>query len=398
MGLDRLDNRTGAIQSSAGLSLRIDADPPATTVGTAAPIYFQVPAEGSVTRIIGGTSKDDDSGVVQVDISIDGGPPEPVNGTGTWAYGLLMEAGVTTVQANGTDAVGNVETTGQIQQVIGDAHPPQVSYDSLPVNTIPLRSIDGDWTVAIDGYADDPLIEGLPGSGVNRELIEIQLEAEDGTILPWQRARGAADPWHIDYVIPLGIGDPTGRYTMTVQLVDTVGNAAEFVEPISVHLPKVSAEVGYDDAQIDVITQTLSIDGLISSTVGIASVDAAFVPIEQIAVLSRTTMILNLDEPSNAVWFEDSSPMSNNGVCTDDCPVANTTGAINTAITLDGNNKVTVPHAPSISFADDQSFSFQAWVKTTAVGETQMRPACMWVPLRRLLRPWLVLPPMTGHW
>ncbi len=69
-------------------------------------------------------------------------------------------------------------------------------------------------------------------------------------------------------------------------------------------------------------------------------------------------VLLHLNEAANATTFSDSSGSNNNASCGTTCPTAGVSGALKTAISLDGVNQyATVADAPALNFAAYQNFA-----------------------------------------
>jgi hypothetical protein len=177
------------------------------------------------------------------------------------------------------------------------------------------------------------LIARHRSGGIDANSVDFKLTTAEGASLGWQPAYSSGvrtpvdEAWYIEYAIPQTIGDPTGSYTLTGRVRDTVGNSAEYSTTITVALPESDMSVNAADSQAQVYTQTIAISGEVTSTQGINTVEVAFVSIAQINALSGTVAILNLDEPAGSVWFNDNSQSGNHAYC-DTCPTLRSAGII----------------------------------------------------------------------
>ncbi len=392
-GLERQDPRGDAqpIIQSAVASLTIDADAPITSLeaittttrrSQAAPTrYVQVPAGGMVTQIIGGSSEDGaGSGVAAVNVTVNGGSPTRANGTASWVYALVIDEGAYNVAVAATDAVGNVESPGATITIIGDATPPAIDYyDGLPNNLNPQRDSDGNYLVPISANVTDA------ASGVKGRFVDFKITDADGNSFGWQTAFTGVETTgqdiysYVEYVLPRGMGDPTGTYTLTARLVDGVGNSAEYEHTLSLALPKFDVSANGDDVPtgnsrsqpvtFKVFTDTnVTITGVVTSTRTINGVEATFVPIDQLAVLSGTVVALDLSNPDNDAWVDDTSDNGNDAFCITTCPYTSEAQmAASSGTFFDGNDGFYIPHSEAISFDNNASFAVQAWIKTTVV-------------------------------
>ena len=381
IGLERQDPRGNAqpVEQHTYANLTIDADAPVSTLEaitetarsiSSPPRYVKVSPGGMTTQIIGGSSDDNGgSGVSHVLVTVNGGTPVLANGTANWVYALAVAEGVNNVAVAATDAVGNVESLGATITFIGDATAPAVQWDPLPSNLNPPRDSDGNYLIALSGLVTDAQ------SGVQGRFVDLKLTAADGTDYGWQKSFTGIDTtdtevyYYHEYLIPGDFGDPTGTYTMSVSVIDGVGNSAEYKTTFSLTLPDFEVRVSDEDAALRVVTDTSTIiNGVVSSTQTISNVEATFVPIEQLAVLSGTVVSLDLANPDNDAWSEDTTDSGNDASCTR-CPFTPASRSSHTGTYFDGGSKLVIPHNDSISFADGESFTVQAWIKTDKTGD-----------------------------
>ncbi len=381
LGLEHLEDRgVGPITPEpASLKLKIDADAPTSTIELENFLYLQVPSpdapgSGYETFIIGGSASDGEgAGIDFVDVSVNSGAPGRATGMETWMYPLALNEGAFTVQSFAQDRMGHREAWGPIVTLFGDGTPPETAVNLPQEPVIASRSTRGLWRVPLNAFVNDPGIDGYSGSGT--ASVELHLQTEDGYDLGWQEAEivftaqsGNAPEqttWSVDYEIPLTQGDPTGSYTVTVRASDRVGNETEMVggtlEVITVDM---AATMTSEDPRI--ITEEVTISGVISSTTGIASLEASYAPIDSILVISDTIMHLPFDETPGAVFYADSTKEQSNAYCAyaPDCPIAGETGVVDRALRFTGNETLEVFNTPSIAALGSESVTMQAWIKT----------------------------------
>ncbi|NJK82171.1 MAG: hypothetical protein HC914_20885, partial [Chloroflexaceae bacterium] len=335
------------IAQNTALTLTIDADLPTATVDSVREgAYLPLPQGG--TLILGGSASDRTSQIDRVEVSLSGGPFEAATGAEAWSYALALTEGVHQLRSRAIDVVGHVGNPSAPRTFLVDGTPPQVTFDAPadPIGAVQNRV--GDWLIDLSGSATDPTIDGSPGSGV--QLVEVLLEAQTSGVEgnAWQPASlGRDGNWNIVYEMPKGMQDPTGTYTVSVRALDHVGNrttrdAVRATLGVDTHAPEVHLETVNDISIVDpslyiengaVVTDTLNavfrdtrtlsttarVAGLVTDTLarsaGIASVEAAWVPLEQVAVLNDTVLQLPLDESPQSEWFADRPRRARCAVC-----------------------------------------------------------------------------------
>lgn len=282
--LQQQDTRGGRISASGGLTVTIDADAPTSGLDS---LQDGQHIQGAGTIIIGGSASDPTSSVVSVEVSVNDGPWQLADGAASWSFPLQVTEGTYTIRTRATDSGGNVETPGAGMTVGADATPPMVTLDTLPDTPIvPTRGAESQWTITLGGTASDT-------SGVPPGAVEVLLQAHAGLgpLNTWQPATLNGSNWTVDYLFPPDLADPTGTYTVTVRAVDNVGNrTADDAGSGTLHLDGTGpvATLSPADATRQVITETVTIGGLITDTASIAGLDTleiAFTPVEQIAAL-----------------------------------------------------------------------------------------------------------------
>jgi hypothetical protein len=382
-------HNTGIITATGQLPVTVDADKPASTLDSLQDgQYLQGSSPGRPTTvIIGGTATDAQSGVAKVEVSVNGGPWQAADGASSWAFPLQVEDGGYTLQTRATDLAGNVETPGPGITVRADGSPPSFNFLNVPTQPIvPARTTDGRWTVTLGGFIYDPQIGQFSGngtiylgSGVEPQSVEVlvgrqgQPAGEGG----WQQATltgpTGIQRWSVNYVFPGTVADPTGAFEVWMRATDKVGHAwQDYSGSSSLRLDAAAplASLSDADAARPVISDTLTINGLMTDTnsiVGLDKLDVAFAPIDQVAPLADAVLLLPLDERAGSVYFTDRSGQGNHAACASppDCPTAGAPGRIDGALQFTGAAVVRVADAASLNFDATQSFSVQAWVKPT---------------------------------
>ncbi|MBP8293278.1 MAG: hypothetical protein KAX65_10925, partial [Caldilineaceae bacterium] len=284
------DVRGGKLTASNRMTLIIDGDTPTSVIGGLSAGQYLL---GNTIHTIGGNAEDATSGVAAVEVGVNGGAFAPATGAATWAYNLAVAEGSYALQSRATDVAGNVETPGSGLTVIADAAPPAVTLGALPATAItPTHNGAGQWFVALSGAASDPNVGILPGSGVVSDSVEVRLVAHAGDDSAqgagWQPATLSGATWTIDYLFADALVDPTGVYTVAVRAADHVGNrTADDAATGTLRLDGVAPRAALRDAARDIVTDTVTIGGVITDTgpAGVKQVEIAYVPLEAIAAL-----------------------------------------------------------------------------------------------------------------
>ncbi len=307
------DVRGGKITTSASIPVVIDGDlPTASLEGLSNGAYFQ----GNQVHIIGGSAADATSSVASVEVSVNGAGFQLAEGADSWAYALVVNEGSYAIRSRAVDVAGNVGNPSSAITLIADATPPNVTLNALPAEAVPpKRNAANQWFVTLSGTVADPPIGAQSGSGVVPGSVEVLLVAQagddDAQGNHWQQATLDGNKWTIDYDFADALADPTGVYTVAVRAIDRVGNAsapnaATGILKLDGAAPV--AAISQVDAQRTLITETLTIGGVITDTgsAGVQQVEISYVPLEQIAALptdvSRDEAQALLDA-SGRVWL-----------------------------------------------------------------------------------------------
>jgi hypothetical protein len=291
------DVRGGRISVSNGLSVTIDSDLPTAQVTAVHANAVVGPAQ-----VIGGVASDPTSGVGLVEVSIDDGAWQPATGANAWAFSLAGQSGAISLRVRATDLVSNVGAASAAINLIVDGTAPAVTINAPPATLKPGKHASGRWQVNLNGTATD-------ANGIQPGSVRVRLEQQSGVGVAQtvQQAALSGSTWSIDYLLDAGLFDPTGLYTATVQATDVAGNRsprATAVIRLDARGPE--AALNQSGAVRQVISQTLTIGGLVSDTMSSAGLDTleiAFTPVEQIAALPAGLTGEQAEAQLNRVWL-----------------------------------------------------------------------------------------------
>jgi len=117
------DNLGGVENPSPGTHVTVDGSPPASTITFPSDGSF---INGTICTVTGFADDGPGSGVLSVEMSVDGGASwEPASGTTSWSYVWALPAdGVYTILSRATDRATNVETPGAAYMITVDNTPP----------------------------------------------------------------------------------------------------------------------------------------------------------------------------------------------------------------------------------------------------------------------------------
>lgn len=290
------DTRGGRISAANGISLTIDSDLP-----TAAITSVQNNVLVGAGQVIGGSAADATSGIGQVEVSINNGAWQLATGTYAWSFSLAGLNGNISLRVRATDYVGNVGNPSSPLTLKVDGVAPIVTVN-LPAGTIkPTKNAQGNWLVNLTGTAND-------ANGIRPDSLQVRLEQRSGVGMPQTQQQASLNGanWSLDYTLDPGLFDPTGFYSVTVRALDNVDNAATpatGVLRLDVRGP--SAVLQPADATRQVISQTITIGGVVSDTESIAGIDKleiAFTPVAQIAALPAGLTGAEAEAQLNRVW------------------------------------------------------------------------------------------------
>jgi hypothetical protein len=304
------DTRGGTLSASGGLELTVDSDKPTaaiTTVSNDAPV--------GTGQVIAGTASDPTSGVAYVEVSTDNGVSwQPAAGTNVWSFSLAGLTGAISLQVRAVDLVGNVGTISAPLNLTVDATPPTVTVNPVAGTVKPTQQANGQWQVALTGTATDS------GSGVKPNSVLVDLQAVSGIRQTQQAATLSGNTWSLTYLLDASYSDPTGSYTVTVRAEDNIGNrAAPATTVVRLDAMGPTARLNAVDASRPVITQTLTIGGVVSDTNSIAGIDKleiAFTPVDQIAALPPGLTGAEAEAQLNRTWAPVSLVARGAGVAT----------------------------------------------------------------------------------
>ena len=273
------DLRGGRLTASGGLKVTVDNSAPLAQVTSVTNNAVVAP-----DQVIGGTASDNGGGVGKVEVSLNNGAWQPATGADTWTFSLAGLSGVVNIRVRATDLVGNVGAASAAINVTVDNTAPALTINAPAATLKPTKNAAGQWQVPVSGTASDS-----SGLKANTLLVKLTQASGVGVAQTQQAATLTGNNWSINYLLDPGLFDPTGAYTVTAQVDDNVGNrttAAAQVVRLDASGP-VAALSAVDGART-VITQAITIGGVISDTnsvVGLDKLEIAFTPIEQIAAL-----------------------------------------------------------------------------------------------------------------
>ncbi|MFN8440638.1 MAG: LamG-like jellyroll fold domain-containing protein [Caldilineaceae bacterium] len=317
------DLRGGRITASGGLKVIVDNAAP-TAQYTSHPNYAVVAPD----TVIGGTANDSGIGVGKVEVSLNGGPWQLATGANTWSFALNVPSGIYGVRVRATDLAGNVGIASQSINVWVDETAPALTINAAPTTLKPTKNAAGQWQVPLSGIATDD--HDLQAGSL---LVQLTQASGVGVAQTQQAATLTGNNWSINYLLDPSLFDPTGAYTVTAQVDDSVGNrtvAAPQVVRLDASGPV--AALSTVDLARTVITQTLTIAGVISdinSTVGLDKLEIAFTPIEQIAALPVGLTSDQAEAQLNRQWLPVTLSQRGAGVAQTTWSVAIPTGLEN---------------------------------------------------------------------
>ncbi len=290
------DVRGGRLSASNGLTLTIDSNLP-----TASFIGLQNNEAVGLGQIIGGSASDATSGVGLVEVSVNNGAWTAAEGANSWAFSLAGYSGAISLRVRATDNVGNVGNPSAAINLTIDGTAPTLTVNPPATTIKPSQNANGRWQVNLNGTANDP-------AGIDAASLLVTLEQQSGVGVAQtaQPASLSGSNWSSNYLLNEGLYDPTGVYSVTVQATDTVGNRATPVKTV-VRLDARGPEAALSSTDLarTVISQTITIGGVVSDTnsiVGIDKVEIAFTPIEQIAALPAGLTSEQAEPLLNRTW------------------------------------------------------------------------------------------------
>ena len=340
MRLEQPDRRGGRLDSTNGLRVQIDADRPTATITSFANNgHVQGTTGAPRTLIIGGNAADALSSIAKVEVKVGTGAWQRAEGSAAWSYALNVTQGSYDVRVRATDGAGNVGAP-TLKTLIVDATAPTATVEGPGATSIPARDRSGQWRVVVRGTTSDPAVGAQSGSGVAPYTLKVSLQTGRGTGEGngWPPATVTDGTWRLDYMLPTDLVDPTGTYTVALQVEDRVGN--RFNNPAStvIRLDPTGpgAVMGATDAARPLISTPLTLGGPISDTTSLDKMEIRYTPITEVVALSGTVLLLPFEEPTNAVYFADRSTRQQDAVCSDAarCPTAGQAGLFDRGLTM----------------------------------------------------------------
>ena len=230
-----VDPRSGALTSTARVSVIVDADDP---VSNAAAPAAPIKGGPSTTYRVGGTASDPTSGVAKVEVRVtrpggSAGAWTEVGGLEAWSFDLdTTTTGTYLVQSRATDLTGRVETPQPAVSVLVDTQAPVVSAIAptavsgfVAVQTDPGT---GRKSLRLTGTATDAGGAGIPSDGV--EVLVLLASRTSAAADGWVKASvqaGTPASWTTDFPFANGVLDVSGTYKVWLRGTDRAGNRSQ---------------------------------------------------------------------------------------------------------------------------------------------------------------------------
>ncbi len=313
-------NSACQLTASQEITVTVDTDTPTVSITSPANGAF---LNGNRYQVIGGEAHDPTSFIRLVEVSVDGGPYVPASGAESWAYTWDLRnlaPGVHTLDARATDALGHVSPVSRVGIKI-DRTAPTVSWEWWNTSWvwpafIRFRDMQT-WYFDLEGTASDS------SSG----LASVEVLFDGGPGLPyggWQAARidTATGKWYLDYTFPLSVTDlnlvpnPSGSYALRLRATDKVGNITEITDPQPARMDNEAPVASlFNLNPTAVITQPLTLSGVVTDTTSTFRLSVGLVPVEQVEVMRDAALVMHLNEKwnSNYLNFMDASGLTRPG-------------------------------------------------------------------------------------
>ncbi len=200
--------------------------------------------------------------------------------------------------------MGNVGSSTVTQVRIDGAKPDTEQFIGLPETIKATKTASGQWQAQIGALVGDT------GSGLDPSAVRMLLRQQEnvGEAQQEQLATfsGSGALWLSNYLFDASLADPTGVYTFTVKARDLMGNEAEnYIQVLRVDVSGPDAFLSANDAAREVISQTITIGGVVTdskSIVGVDKVEIAFTPIEQVLALPNNIAADAAEAQLNRPW------------------------------------------------------------------------------------------------
>jgi len=290
------DLRSGVLTASNSLKVIVD-----NTIPTAQYTSHANYAVVGPDTVIGGTASDSGIGVGKVEVSLNGGPWQLANGTNTWSFSLAGLSGIYGVRVRATDLAGNVSIPGAGTNVWVDTAAPALTINAPAATLKPTKNAAGQWQVPLSGTATDD--HDLKAGSL---LVKLTQASGVGVAQSQQVATLTGNNWSLNYLLDPSLYDPTGAYTVTAQVDDSVGYRTGATQVVRLDAAGPVAALSATDNARTVISQTLTIGGVVSDTnslVGLDKLEIAFTPIEQIAALPANLTSAQAETQLNRQWL-----------------------------------------------------------------------------------------------
>lgn len=363
--LQQNETRGGLLTNSNTLTFTVDATRPTSRITSLGGQLLGNPNGSPTTYIVAGVAEDA-YGISQVELSVDGGAWQVVNGSASWTHAVSLTPGEHTLTTRATDNSGNVESNAvPFVTNVDNASPVATLND----NILLARLVDDHYEVLISAAVSDSFVAGgSPLGGVATVEMLLQDAGAELAGNGWQPSLLFGNNWVIDYVLPAASPTPArpdGAYTLTVRATDGVGNVSLREIPVQVDSGGPTPALSNQDSSRAVISTTLTVSGVISDVSGVANAESAFVPIQRLRVISEALLFLPLDEAEDAVRLHDIAAPANEVYCRGAC-ITGSPGRNNGAVQLSADGNLQLINRGEFDIAADQSVSFQLWLRTSA--------------------------------
>jgi len=353
------------INISEDTLIYIDTTPPSSQLSSLAQGQSVRDTQGLIVQGVAS----DVSGITQVEMSLDGGAWQVVEGAQTWTAALpttQLPEGQHTIRTRATDLVGNVGNTHADRIFVVDLSPPVAT---IATDFISMRLIEGKQTIRLAGTVSDD------ASDIHMvEVLVMDAHSTGGN--GWQTASVSGSSWQIDY--QLASFDMTQNYTVAVRSTDHLGNQTSddqlITRSVAVDstIPS-SSIVGLSGVDADfTLTREATLNGVSIDTgkvsSGVQQAEVAYQPFDQTTIIQDTTAMMR---HSFDTWFAedtqttyyDQSGRGNNLTCQGKACPDSVDGRNGTALSFQQEDKLT---AGPIDLSN-RSFTVAFWAKRNGI-------------------------------
>src|SRR5690606_32673283 len=163
--------------------------------------------------------------------------------------------------ARAVDNVGTVGDPSPPVRVRIDTVAPTLAIDATLTPIKPAKSAGGQWQVTLSGDVNDNLPSNL---NLNSLFVKLEQQSGVGVAQTQQRATITGNRWSINYLLDANLYDPTGVYTVTAQVDDSVALRGFATSNVQLDAAGPIAALHPSDVTRTAITQTVTIGGLVT--------------------------------------------------------------------------------------------------------------------------------------